>query len=126
MPNVIFAAPFLLEATQRFVDAAASLPGVRLGLISQDPAESLPETLRRKLAGHYRVEDGIDAQQLADATRLMAEHLGGVDRLIGMLEQLQVPLGEVRDALRIDGMGAEAARNFRDKDRMKTVFEQHG
>ncbi|MGA8635942.1 MAG: hypothetical protein WB805_13930, partial [Candidatus Dormiibacterota bacterium] len=44
----------------------------------------------------------------------------------GMLEQLQVPLGEVRDALGIPGMGAEVAHNFRDKARMKTVFEASG
>ena len=56
----------------------------------------------------------------------MARHLGGIDALVGMLEQLQVPLGEVRDALGIAGMGAEVAHNFRDKARMKTVFEANG
>jgi biotin carboxylase len=56
----------------------------------------------------------------------MSSRLGSVDRLIGMLEQLQVPLGEVRDALGIPGMGAEVAHNFRDKARMKTVFEANG
>ena len=56
----------------------------------------------------------------------MARHLGSVDCLLGMLEQLQVPLGEVRGALGIPGMGAEVAHNFRDKARMKTVFETSG
>ncbi len=37
-----------------------------------------------------------------------------------------MPLGEVRDALWIEGMGAETARNFRDKGRMKDVLERHG
>ena len=82
--------------------------------------------MRSSLAGHYRVADGTDAQQIADATRVMARHLGSVDCLLGMLEQLQVPLGEVRDALGIPGMGAEVAHNFRDKARMKTVFEASG
>ena len=118
--------PFLLPATTRFIAAAASLPDVRLGLISQDPEDRLRDDLRSALAGHYRVQDGTDAQQIADATRVMARHLGGVDRLLGMLEQLQVPLGEVRDALGIAGMGADVARNFRDKARMKTVFEANG
>jgi|HubBroStandDraft_6_1064221.scaffolds.fasta_scaffold00023_34 hypothetical protein len=126
MANAVFVAPFLLPATARFIAAAASLPEVRLGLISQDPAERLPADLRSALAGHYRVADGTDPQQIADATRLMAGHLGSVDRLLGMLEQLQVPLGEVRDALGIPGMGAAVAHNFRDKARMKTVFEAHG
>jgi hypothetical protein len=126
MANAIFVAPFLLPATVRFIAAAAVLPDVRLGLISQDPEDRLPDDLRAALSGHYRVSDGTDAQQIADATRVMARHLGGVDCLLGMLEQLQVPLGEVRDALGIRGMGAEVARNFRDKARMKTVFEANG
>jgi hypothetical protein len=126
MRTVIFVAPFLLPATVRFVAAAALLPDVRLGLISQDPEDRLPNDLRTALSGHYRIEDGTDPQQIADATRALSHHLGGADRLIGMLEQLQVPLGEVRDALGIPGMGAEVAHNFRDKARMKTVFEAHG
>jgi hypothetical protein len=126
MANAVFVAPFLLPATVRFIAAAASLPDVRLGLISQDPEEKLRDDLRAGLAGHYRVHDGTGAQQIADATRVMTGHLGGIDCLLGMLEQLQVPLGEVRDALGIPGMGAEVARNFRDKARMKTVFEAHG
>jgi hypothetical protein len=126
MANAVFVAPFLLPATVRFVAAAASLPDVRLGLISQDPEDKLPDEVRSALAGHYRVLDGTDAKQIADATRVMAHHLGSVDCLVGMLEQLQVPLGEVRDALGIPGMGAEVAHNFRDKARMKTVFEANG
>ena len=126
MANAVFVAPFVLPATARFIAAAASLPDVRLGLISQDPEDRLSDDLRSALSGHYRVQDGTDAQQIADATRVMARHLGGVDRLLGMLEQLQVPLGEVRDALGIPGMGADVARNFRDKARMKTVFEANG
>ena len=126
MVNAVFVAPFLLPATVRFIAAAASLPDVRLGLISQDPEERLPDELRVSLAAHHRIADGTDAQQIADATRALAGHLGGVERLMGMLEQLQVPLGEVRDALGIKGMGAEVAHNFRDKERMKSVFEAHG
>jgi len=123
MPNAVFVAPFLFPATVRFIAAAASLPDVRLGLVSQDPEDRLPDDVRAALAGHYRVVDGTDAQQIADATRAMAGHLGSVDRILGMLEQLQVPLGEVRDALGIPGMGAEVAHNFRDKARMKRIFE---
>ena len=110
----------------RFIEAAASLPGARLGLVSQDPVEKLPPELRDRLAGYWRIDDGTDAQQIADATRGLAGQLAGVDRLIGMLEQLQVPLGEVRDALGIAGISADVARNFRDKSRMKDVFAAHG
>jgi phosphoribosylaminoimidazole carboxylase (NCAIR synthetase) len=126
VPTAAFVAPFLLDATLRFIDAAATLPDVRLALISQDPAEKLPASLRDRLAAHWRIDDGTDAQQIADATRGLAGRFGDIDRLVGMLEQLQVPLGEVRDALGIPGMGAEVARNFRDKSRMKDVFTAHG
>lgn len=126
MRTVLFVAPFFLETTLRFVEAVASLPGVRLGLISQDPAERLPTALRRRLAAHRQVADALDAQQIADAVRSLAREAGPPARLLGALEQLQVPLGEVRDALGIEGMGAEAARNFRDKGRMKDVLARAG
>ena len=126
MPTAVFVAPFLLPATLRFVDAAASLPGVRLALVTQDPVEAIPPPLRQKLAAHWRVEDGTDARQIDEATRALAARLGGVDRLVGMLEQVQVALGEVRDLLGIPGVGAGVARNFRDKSRMKSIFSAHG
>jgi ATP-grasp domain len=122
----VFVAPFLLEATVRFIDAAASIPDTQLALISQDPVDRLPEQLRHKLAAYWQIDDGTDPQQIADATRGLVGVLGGIDRLVGMLEQLQVPLGEVRDALGIPGMGAEVAHNFRDKSRMKTIFARSG
>jgi len=126
MPAVVFVAPFFLDTTLRFVDGVASLPGVRLGLISQDPLERLPARLRQRLAAHRRVADGLDPQQIADAVRALAVEIGAPERLLGALEQLQVPLGEVRDALGIEGMGAETARNFRDKGRMKDVLARAG
>ena len=46
MRTVVFVAPFFLDTTLRFVDAVADLPGVRTGLVSQDPAEKLPQALR--------------------------------------------------------------------------------
>jgi hypothetical protein len=126
VPVAVFVAPFLLDATLRFVDAAASVPGVRLGLITQDPEDRIPPRLRAKLAAHWRVEDGTSVAQIADATSTLGQHLGRVDRVIGMLEQIQVQLGEVRDNLGIPGMSAHVARNFRDKSRMKDVFTENG
>jgi hypothetical protein len=126
MPIAVFVAPFLLDATVRFIDAAASLPGVRLGLITQGPETTIPEGVRARIAAHWRIDEGTDAQQIAEAARALGARLGGVDRLVGILEQLQVPLGEVRDALHLPGIGAEVARNFRDKSRMKSIFTATG
>src|SRR5215470_16696930 len=126
MPNVVFAAPYSMETTNRFVAAAAALPAVRLGLVSHEPVEKLPPAIRERLAAHWRVDDVLDPDQLAPAVRALGERLGGVDRLIGTLEELQVPLAVVREALGIEGLAAEAARNFRDKSRMKDVLQAHG
>jgi D-alanine-D-alanine ligase-like ATP-grasp enzyme len=126
MPNVAFVAPYPAEATLRFSQAAATEEGVRLGLISHQDLDQTPERLRRVVKGHWRLDNALDPDQLEVGVRGLAEQLGSVDRLIGVLEQLQVPLAEVRERLGIPGMGAEAAKNFRDKARMKTVLRQAG
>jgi biotin carboxylase len=123
MRNVIFVAPFALDATMRFVTPAASLPGVRLAIIGQESADSLPKELRERLSAHYRVEDAMQTDQLLAAVRHIAKGWDGkVDRLIAILEQLQVPVAEVRAKLGLPGLSVEAAHNFRDKSRMKTVL----
>jgi biotin carboxylase len=126
MPGVVFVAPFLLPATARFAAAVAALPGVRLGLLTQDPASRLPPALAAHATAHRQVADAFDPRQLAAAAEALAPHLGGVDRLFGALEQLQLPLAEARQRLGVEGLSPEAARNFRDKDRMKTVLREAG
>lgn len=124
MPRVIFVAPFGLPVTMRFVSAVAELPDVRLGLISQEPVDALAPALRARLAAHYRVPDAFDVRLLEGAVTSLARELGGLDRLLATLELLQVPLGQLRDRLGIDGMGEAASRNFRDKARMKDAFHK--
>jgi formate-dependent phosphoribosylglycinamide formyltransferase (GAR transformylase) len=126
MPNAIFAAPILSENAARVIAAAGKLEGVRLGVIAQDPVETLPEPLRGVVAQHWRVDDVLDVEQLAGAVEAVAERLGPVDRLFAAYEQLQVPIALVRERFGIDGMSADAARNFRDKARMKELFDLAG
>src|SRR6266566_956861 len=94
-----FVAPYLLDTTTRFVEAAARLPGVRTALITCEPEDRLPPQLRQ---------------------------LGPVERLLAVLEQLQVPLAQVREHLGIGGMDPVTANNFRDKAQMKTVLRAAG
>ena len=124
--SVVFVAPYFLPATSRFIAAVASLPGVRLGVVSQDPQERLPEDIRSRLTGHYRLDDALDADQLTRAVGALASVLGEVDRLIGALEEIQVPMALVREAVGIPGIGVETANNFRDKNRMKEVLSEKG
>ena len=126
MPNVIFAAPILSENASRMIEAAASLPDVTLGVITQDPAEKMSPAMARSVSFHWRVNDILDSEQLTWATEELAKRMGGVDRLFGAYEQLQVPLAEVREKLGIEGMKTEAANRFRDKSEMKDVLRANG
>lgn len=126
MVPVVFVAPFFMDATLRFVRAVAELDHIRLAIVSQEPVERLPPAIAQRVSAYARVRDGLDPQQIADAVREVAPKIGGVARLLGTLEQLQIPLGMVRDLLHIPGLGEATARNFRDKGRMKDVLGAAG
>jgi ATP-grasp domain len=121
-----FVAPYLLDTTTRFVEAAARLPGVNLAAITCEPADRLPPQLKDSLAGHWRIDDALDPAQIAAAVQGLSRQLGTVERLLAVLEQLQVPLAQVRERLGIGGMDPVTANNFRDKDQMKNVLTAAG
>lgn len=124
--NVIFLAPHMQASTLVFVRAAASLPHVNLGIISHQPASDIPPDLKDRVIAHYQVRNALDPIQVVKAAEFISAKIGGAHRLIGYLEELQITLGEVRDMLRIPGLGKQASLNFRDKSQMKTVLRQHG
>ena len=126
MKNVVFVAPYLAETTLRFVRCVAGLEGTRTTLVSQEPDDRIPADLRATLAGHLQVADALDPSNIERALDVLQTDGRPLDRLLGTLEELQVPLGQVRDRRGIEGMGAEAAANFRDKARMKRVLAAHG
>lgn len=126
MVRVVFIAPFNMTATARFISAVAELPEVQMALVTQESSDALPAELRQRLAAHYRVADALDVQQLAPAVAAVGKQLGGIDRILGTLEQLQVQLGQLRDHFGVDGIGEAVARNFRDKARMKDVLRAAG
>ena len=126
MTFAIFVAPRLSRNASQMIEAAATLPDVRLGVITQDTAESAPPHLRERIAAHWRVESVLDAAQLLDAVKELSARNGQPSRIFGAYEQLQVPLAEVRARLGIEGMSVEAALNFRDKSRMKDVLRAAG
>lgn len=125
--HVVFAVPYALEASLRFARAAARLADVRLSVVTQEEPDRLPDDLRRSLAGVERVDDALDPDQLEAGVRRAARALDGrVDRLIGVLEPLQVPMAQVRERLSIRGMDASEALHFRDKARMKDALREAG
>lgn len=127
MPDVIFAVPFAMENTMRFLRAVNSVPGVRVGVISQEPRERLPADLQPEIKGFAQMQDAMDPDQIAGAIKAVAKQWkGNVDRVFGILEQAQVPLAQARERLGLPGLSVAAARNFREKALMKDVFRQHG
>jgi hypothetical protein len=123
MRNVVFVAPFPLDTTLRFARAAAALADVRfLGIVQEPP--------RGDDAGLFvdavTVRDGLDTRQLIEAAELLRRRHGELHRVLGILEPLQVQLGEVRRALGVPGTSAETADLFRDKARMKDELRRHG
>ncbi len=122
MPHIVFIATHFVGNTNRYVKAFTELEGITFSVISSDPSSSIPPSMRPKIAAHYRIANCLDSVQLAEATRAIATSIGRVDRLVGFLEELQVPMAEVRDALGIEGLTTDIARRFRDKDRMKDVL----
>ncbi|MBX3462897.1 MAG: ATP-grasp domain-containing protein [Planctomycetes bacterium] len=126
MIHTALVAPHFGDNMRHCLRCFADLADARLGVLSQEPEERLPAELRDRVAGYERIGDAGDAAQLIAGARRLRERWGRLDRLEGYLEMLQVPIAEARDALGVDGMGAEAARNFRDKNRMKDVLRRAG
>ena len=124
MVTAAFVAPFLLEATARFIRSAAELPGVRV-VITSTPADQLPNGLADLLAG---TGGSTMPRSAADRRRRRGAVRAGrpVDRLVGALEHLQEPLAVARQMLGVDGMDVRTARNVRDKAQMKSVLRAAG
>lgn len=124
--HVLYVAPFFSANILQCLDALCALPGLRVGLITHEPSARIPERYKRAVAGHYQVSDCLDADQLSAASLAFKRDWGRVDRLIGFLEQMQVPVAIARDRVGIPGMGEAVARNFREKPRMKHVLRSAG
>lgn len=123
MRTVIFAAPFPLETTLRFARAAAGLAGVRLCGVMQE----LPQGEDRRLfADIARVEDGLSTTELIEAIELLRQKHGGIHRIVGVLEPLQVQLAKAREHFGVPGTDADTADLFRDKARMKDRLRAAG
>jgi phosphoribosylaminoimidazole carboxylase (NCAIR synthetase) len=121
MRTVIFVAPFLMDATLKFVQAAAAVPNTRLVVVTQDRADRLPAG-----AQHWHVDDATRADVLVDAGRRIAAHTGGLHRITGILEDIQVPIAQARAALGLPGLDPASAERFRDKGLMKATLRAAG
>jgi len=126
MPFVIYVAPNYTENAVKFIDKLAQLPDVNLGLISQEPVEWLKPETSNALSAFHRVDDVFDFTLLLAATQKLSDQRGRPHRILGAVEQVQVPVAQVREDLGIEGMSMETATNFRDKRRMKDLLREAG
>ncbi len=124
--HVIFVAPFFMDTTLRFVRAVANEAGVHCSLLTQEPAYKVPDDLRRALVGFAQVDNALDTRQIVLGAKALEQKHGHAARLFGALEHIQVQLAEAREVMGLPGLPAEAARNFRDKARMKDVLGAAG
>lgn len=122
----VFVAPYLTENAKLYLDRVASVEGARVALIGQEGPELLDTGLRGRIARFVRVEDALRADDIVGAALDIAGALGPIDRLIGVVEQLQLPIAEARARLDIAGMRPPEAQNFRDKTRMKDLLRAAG
>ncbi len=126
MRRIAFVAPFLRGSTQRFLQGFYGLADTDLCVITMEPVDSIPPSVRGRLTDVVRVMDAGDPRQLAEAVQTMTRRTGPVDALVGFLEQLQLPIAEARELVGLPGMRADVARGFRDKDVMKARLRKVG
>jgi biotin carboxylase len=124
--HVVYVVPFFMEATLRFVAGAAQLPGTRLSVVSQEPQSKIPAELAPRIQAHWQVADALDPEQILAVVAQLSKHVGKVERVIASLEQAQEPVALVNARLGLPGLSLHAARNFRDKSRMKDVLRDAG
>lgn len=122
MKYVVLVTPYLGETMLKCLEAFCALSDIRLGVISHQVFAQFPKVLRAKISGHYQVQNTLNPADLCKATYAFQKEWGRVDRLVGYLEHLQLPLAETRTALDIPGMKAAVTANFRDKNQMKEVL----
>lgn len=122
MRNIVYVAPFPMDATLRFARGLAGLHGVRLlGVMQQAPARDASPFDDVEL-----VDDGLSSRAIAEACLKLRKNYGPLSRITGILEPLQVPLAEVRTLLNIEGPDPNTALLFRDKALMKDTFRAAG
>ena len=122
MRNVLFITPFPSRSME-YVRAAAGLDQVRmLGITQEAPGGGDAEVF----ADVVTVDHTDDPAQLVAAARVLESRHGRIDRVLGIRESLQVPVGELRRALGVPGPDPDTAELFRNKARMKDELGRHG
>ena len=125
MKSIAYITPNFTANAVRFIEALTTLHDIRLVLICQEPVDLLPSWLQSRLFTSREVADVFDKWTLIKTLTDLQKITGTFHRILGATEQLQVPMAEARLALGVPGMNTESAHNFRDKARMKMLFNEN-
>ncbi len=125
MPTIAYITPNFTANAVRFIEAITTLHDVRLVVICQESSRLLPSWLQSRIAVAREVADVFDKWTLIKTLTDLQKITGSFHRILGATEQLQVPMAEARLALGVPGMNTESALNFRDKARMKMLFNEN-
>jgi biotin carboxylase len=120
--HVIFVAPTPTEAAMRFARALAALDDVRVLAVVRTP----PPDAARYYHDLARVDDPTDVGDVLAAVALLRRRYGQPDRIVGVQEELMVPLAAAREHFDVPGTRPRTAVLFRDKARMKDALRAAG
>ncbi len=122
--NVLLISPGYPADMPQFTRGLAEVGATVLG-VGDQPVGSLPELVRKALAGYLHVRSLWDEQQVARELRawLKGKRL---DRIECLWEPGMVLAAQLREALGVPGLSAEQTLPFRDKERMKQVLDAAG
>ena len=124
--HAIYICPFFTENALSFLYRFIHIDGVRLSLVSQDPVEALPYEIRQGLAGHWRIADCLQKDELLAACKGLGKQLGKAGRIFAATEHIQIQVAWVREQLEVPGLPVETVKKFRDKGVMKEFFRAKG
>jgi hypothetical protein len=123
MRNVCFVAPFPMDTTLAFAAAIRGLTGVRLLGVFQQPPGGPGAGMFDDMV---QVADAMDSGNILRGVETLSRRWGPIHRVVGVLENLQVQLAEVRGALGLPGPDVGTALRFRDKGVMKDALRAAG
>lgn len=119
---VTYVTPYFNDNAKGFLRTLIPLPNVKVAAVAGEPADKLPPDLRAALVDVVHVEDPLLTDHIAAGIARINKAHGPVGRVLGITEQLQVQLGEIRDRFNLPGMRAAQAQAFRDKTLMKDLL----
>jgi hypothetical protein len=122
--KVLFFSPGFPNEMRLFSRGLAEV-GARVYGLGDQPAEALPEPVRRALSGYLRVPSLWDEDGVVARVRDLHQQVG-LDRIECLWEPGMLVAARVRESLGLPGMRVRDTVPFRDKETMKQVLDAAG